>query len=478
MPVEGVLAVQQRLRELGRIRMGDQVPTSRGRKRPRKLKTFRLTSQQRALIDAAAELYGGDVTPWRDDGRDEWQVTVEHEAIPCQVPPDQPLTQWMELWKAGGCERRCDGVTEMLQMRPCVCLAKHTVRTEDNAVDERATRFAIDEAAKRPAKDGGADGCTIHTRLNVWLHELPGGLGVWRLETHGRYAAAELQGVAHLLSVARAHGRSVPATLRITQRRIKRPGRPPNEFIVPALDIPETLDDLLTTLGVPLGAQGAIADVSNPAPALTPGRRGTQRVPLGDPPALPSGDVGQPVHDRRPPIGDAAAPDTPAEPDAAGGQVIDVGSPPMPDPPAEPDDAAPPQPITEAQRGHLMGRFAAVGITDDDHRHDVTWWVTNAAGGAPAVRSSKDLDGGQLDQLLSVLDLITYGLAAWGSTDTGDEAVVRIESGQPTMTPIRMPLDVAAVQTHLASLPTPQVDTDQGAAGADDQLPLSGDDFA
>ena len=61
-----ILNLQRQLRELGRIRTGIQVSTSGGKRRPSKLETFRLTSGARELIEAAAEAYGGTVTPWQN----------------------------------------------------------------------------------------------------------------------------------------------------------------------------------------------------------------------------------------------------------------------------------------------------------------------------------------------------------------------------------------------------------------------------
>src|SRR5262245_41205811 len=71
----------QRLQVLGRIRLGDQVLLSGTNKRggakfrPRRLEHFRLTSDNKPRLEAAAKLYGGDVTEWANapQGR-QWQL--------------------------------------------------------------------------------------------------------------------------------------------------------------------------------------------------------------------------------------------------------------------------------------------------------------------------------------------------------------------------------------------------------------------
>jgi hypothetical protein len=54
-----ILTLQRQMRELGRIRTGNQVAAAGGKRARTKLETFRLTSSSRELIEAAAEAYGG-----------------------------------------------------------------------------------------------------------------------------------------------------------------------------------------------------------------------------------------------------------------------------------------------------------------------------------------------------------------------------------------------------------------------------------
>src|SRR6185369_71864 len=221
-----------------------------GKKRPAKLETFRLTSSTRELIDAAAEAYGGTVTPWRNGDHDEFEVVTTAAVLDIVVPPGQPVSQWYELWSGGGCQRRCDGVTNVLTMTPCACPADTAERVE--------------LAAKGEA-------CKATTRLNVILPALPD-LGVWRLESHGFYAAVELAGAAEILAMASATGRLIPARLRLDQREKKVPGKPTNRYAVPVIEFVSTKMADLQLTG-PLEA----------APQLVAGGR----AELPPPPALP-----------------------------------------------------------------------------------------------------------------------------------------------------------------------------------------------
>jgi hypothetical protein len=253
--VSPILDLQQQWTELGRIRTGIQVEFQKGgktRTRPEKLETFRLTSRHRALIEAAVDAYGdAEVRPWGD----QWEVITPAKSFDILVPPGQTLTQWRELWSAGGCIRRCDGVTNRIDGSPCACPA--------DPAERRAGA-----SAKPPTA------CKDTTRLSVMLTALPG-FGVWRLESHGYYAAVELAGSAQLLAHATEAGLLMPAALRLEQRERRIPGKPTNRYAVPVIDIVHTrLVDLL-----PAGAvQGAPIQIGTRAPALLgPGR-----------PALPS----------------------------------------------------------------------------------------------------------------------------------------------------------------------------------------------
>lgn len=282
MPIKDL---QHKLRELGRIRLGDRSGT---RGAPKRLETFRFTSANKTLIAAIAEKYGGDVEAWDDSPRGrEWQVTSAAAEIDILVPPgivNNP-DQWYELWSGGGLQRRCDGETEQVQMRSCICPSD----TED--------RLAL-------AKQGGA--CDAITRL--WLM-LPGiaGIGTWRLETGSFYAAQELGGVTQMLGLAAARNLAIEAVLRIEPRTIKRPNQSVHRFSVPVIDARVPIDAFMA---------GATAIVIDPPPDLPlEGARGTQRVPLGQPEAITEPAPFEHPRAHEPPMGNAPAiPQHPEQP--------------------------------------------------------------------------------------------------------------------------------------------------------------------
>lgn len=201
-----IVDLQRNAREIGRIRLGEYVrPGANGKGRPQKLSTYRFTSQSKALMDKVAELYGGTVAEWtpQGGGAQAWEVVTEATRIPVLVPPN-PLSQWYETWSGGGCSRRCDGAREVLSDQPCICGPDPDERT-----------------------------CKPHTRLNVMLRDVEG-VGVFRLETSGYYAATELPGVAEFLTIAPQE--YVAAYLILEWRRVKRDGKT-REFAVPGLEI-------------------------------------------------------------------------------------------------------------------------------------------------------------------------------------------------------------------------------------------------
>lgn len=198
-----IIDLQRRQTEVGRIRLGQKVTTSSGKTAPSRLETFRFTSASKPLIEAIARLYGGEVRAWTPPkGAAEWEVITTSASVPVYVPPqDVDSSQFYELWSKGGCQRRCTGARELIGDTPCVC-------------------------------DPTNRECSMHTRVNLMLRDVPG-IGVWRLETGGYYAAVELPGMVELL--ARAQG-LVTALLELRQRTVTREGKTMH-FVVPVLHV-------------------------------------------------------------------------------------------------------------------------------------------------------------------------------------------------------------------------------------------------
>lgn len=270
-----VIDIQRRHMELGRIRLGEK--GSKGQ--PQRLDTWRLTSASRSLMDSAAAAYGGTVEEWTDaPDKGYWQLTTDTDTLDVIVPPGDPYTQFYELWSGGGCKRRCTGEIELLSDTACKC-----------DPEERE--------------------CKITTRINVMLPRVAG-LGVWRLESHGYYAAAELPDALDLLQQI-SGGRMVSGLLRIEQRSSKKDGRT-NRYPVPVLDLPNV------TLASLVGNQVVV----NPPPALERGKppmlnggslpeetqfRDNETPAFGERPALPTFDAPA-ASDGQPQAGQAEEP--------------------------------------------------------------------------------------------------------------------------------------------------------------------------
>jgi hypothetical protein len=220
-----LLDVQRRGQQIGRLRIGQLVPTDDGKMRPAKLDTFRFTTQSPHSAEAIAELYGGTVQQWNG----QFEVITGKSAIGVTVPPrDQIITQHYEMWNKGGCLRRCDSQFEQISKKPCLC--PHA----DDPTDLVAVENAAQERA-RLSKLKTPQACKPVTRISVMIPDLPG-LGVFRLDTGSYYAAVEIGDAAELLQVARDRGVMLPAVLRIEQRQ-RVAGGQTKKYPVPVLEV-------------------------------------------------------------------------------------------------------------------------------------------------------------------------------------------------------------------------------------------------
>jgi hypothetical protein len=206
--------VRPRLPELGRIRLGEK-DAKKGY--PKKLDAFRFTSRDVKLMEAVAERFGGKVQDWMSDEGPQWQVYSTAVSLDVVVPrAELAFSQWFENWDGAVCRRRCDGHVETVSGSQCLCNP-----------DDRA--------------------CLPTTRLNVMLPDIPG-MGVWRVESHGFNAAAEILGTIEL---AAASGASLlPATLMLAQRTKRRLNKSTgkaetNRFVVPVLVINVSLREMV-----------------------------------------------------------------------------------------------------------------------------------------------------------------------------------------------------------------------------------------
>lgn len=391
-----ILDIQQRFRELGRIRTGIQVPNKSGRgTHPEKLARFRLTSEWQHLIEQAAEVFGGEARPWDNDGAAEFEVIVEVDSLPVVIPPGEVLDQWYEMWSGGGCQRRCDGVRQVLQDRPCQCPA---------------------DPMERQELAGKGQACKPTTRLRLMLPDVAD-VGIWRLESHGFHAAAELGGSAGLVAAATKAGAMIPADLRLASREgARRPGTPKKSFYVPALSFRGTLGPVLDALG--------ILDEGATMPRIL-GVEARPSLESGGRAALPAGGSSfDPAPTEAASFGTAPPPPAPPAP----AEVVDDGPPPPPAPtgfapPAETEGFAPPPetppPAPEAYEPpapsssssdvdsgpaysgpQLIGmKFTDRGIKDRAHRLRMVSWLVHRE-----ISSGKDLKPAEVRTVLDLLN--------------------------------------------------------------------------
>jgi len=278
-PIEGITP---RVQEIGRIRMGEKGPKGA----PVKLKTFRLTSNDRRVLDAAAALYGGVVHAW-DGAPDEgmWQLTTAAAELDILIPRSlRSVSQAWELWQGGTCERRCDGRTEAITGGPCIC---------------------------GPAR-GDEGFCDIVTRLSVILPRLPG-LGLWRLDTGGWHAASTIPATIDLL-LALDPRPMVPAVLRAVQGSSKvreSTGKVvTHRFVRPMLDAPGITIGQLVGAGATDAPQIEAGERAEPPTAAQ--RVARQRAEIE---AREAANAVQPESETAagPIEGESTAPATPAE---------------------------------------------------------------------------------------------------------------------------------------------------------------------
>jgi hypothetical protein len=227
-----IIDVQRRYRELGRLRLG-----KKGAKgNPVRLGTWRFTSPDRRLLDAAAGAFGGEVVEWTGAPTEgeQWELVSEAKELRVYVPPqDLASSMYYELWTRGGVKRRCDGETEYLAGVDCICARE------------------------------GKKTCSITTHLAVMLPQLPD-VGVWRVRTSSWNAAAEIPSTVDLLQRIHDEGALPLAILGIESRTVVSEGQT-KHFALPVLKYPSSIAEA-EAAGIP------ILSHRREAPALEAGR--------------------------------------------------------------------------------------------------------------------------------------------------------------------------------------------------------------
>lgn len=193
-----ILTLQRQARELGRLRTG-LTDDSGSRPRPIRSETWIVSSHAEHYVEAAAAEWGGTVEKWQPQGSGaaQFRVITETAKLDAILPPGDPLSQTYEMWSRGGCQRRCDGMTEQLTDSPCMCIAQFG----DSWYEQEKGKV-----------------CSAHTRLNVILPQMPD-IGVWRMETGSFYAANEIAAHVDLIRNATGGAIAVPIRIRIEPRQ-------------------------------------------------------------------------------------------------------------------------------------------------------------------------------------------------------------------------------------------------------------------
>ncbi|WP_437020065.1 recombination directionality factor [Streptomyces sp. enrichment culture] len=242
-----ILTMKRQAAELGRIRTGYSRPNPNPDKGPIpvKSKTFVLTSHSREYVAAAAKLYGGKVEQWTPQRSTvaQWRVITEAPELQAILPAGDVLNQSYEKWGGGGCERRCDGVTEQITRQPCVCLA-----TYGEEWHRRSPRQV----------------CRPTSRIGVFLPDMPD-LGVWRLETKSYYAADVLAGGLDTVLEATGGTGMLPVRMWIEQRTAVRDGETKN---FPVVMVVPALPKLRHALTGPISTAAALDPSSLDRPAI------------------------------------------------------------------------------------------------------------------------------------------------------------------------------------------------------------------
>ncbi|HZD68377.1 MAG TPA: hypothetical protein VFA45_05510 [Actinomycetes bacterium] len=282
MPIKNL---EGRLTEIGRLRLGQRLPVMDQRTgeqrvdrngnpvwRPERGNTWRLTSDDPDLLKLVAAEYGGDVQPWDNapDDDERYELFTQRSDLRVIIPAGHALSQWMEHWRRNLCVRRCDGQQMYRGVlptdQPCECATE--------------------------TQDPESYPCKPTTRLSVMLLDVPAA-GVWRCELHGWYGAAELLGVAQLLTVAGLDGRIVPATLLIQQRSLPaRPGRPSRRIVLPVLrpDHGFLRQVALEGAGAARALEGGRRELAAPGKALVDEQTGELYGELDPDPGRDGGD--------------------------------------------------------------------------------------------------------------------------------------------------------------------------------------------
>jgi hypothetical protein len=227
--VPNMNALDLRLPEGGRIRMG----AKGGSAGMKVLTQWRLTSQNQAALVKLAELYGGTVQPWHDSSAnppDQFELLTHSPKLIVYLIPNS-LSQSMEKWGGGLCQRRCSGDPSDLE----ACEVMGAGRDGES----------ITQACICTMKNKSE--CSTKTRLSVLFPGLPP--LTWRLDTGSYNAMVEMPGMVQIIEMM-TERQVVMATLTIEQRMSKKfdkKGKPiTRRFSIPVLAPADSTEQVMS----------------------------------------------------------------------------------------------------------------------------------------------------------------------------------------------------------------------------------------
>jgi hypothetical protein len=227
--VPNMNALNLRLPEGGRIRMG----AKGGPGGMKVLKTWRLTSQNRESLVTLADTYGGTVEPWHDSSAnppDQFELITHAPKLIVYLIPNS-LSQSMEKWGGGLCQRRCSGDPT----DPKACEVMGAGRDGES----------ITQACICTIKDKSE--CSTKTRLSVLFPGLPP--LTWRLDTGSYNAMLEMPGMVQIIEMM-TERQVVMATITIEQRMSKKfdkNGKPiTRRFSIPVLAPADSTEQVMS----------------------------------------------------------------------------------------------------------------------------------------------------------------------------------------------------------------------------------------
>lgn len=195
--------IQAQMKRVGVIRLGEQKVEDN--KPGARLATFRLTSNDKRTLEAAARFYGGTVRAW-PSGTQMWQLTTEAGEMPIELSNVATSTQY-ELWgQVGGkgskqCLRRCDG-----------CEIKEGLEAGSDCKCPKDPKARASESKRK-----GSNVCSLNCRLFVRLPEVPD-VGLWQVTTGSFYAAKEVPAIMDGIEALAEMGAHIRARLAIDIR--------------------------------------------------------------------------------------------------------------------------------------------------------------------------------------------------------------------------------------------------------------------